>query len=125
GRIHAEADGRPGLVIDRFGEALVVQVTTAGMALLTPILLEALQAELAPRTIVLKNDSPVRELEGLKRETIVAKGDLAGPVELQENGARFLADLAGGQKTGWFYDQRDNRRFIGGLSPAAPVPDVY
>ncbi|HYX02430.1 MAG TPA: class I SAM-dependent rRNA methyltransferase [Reyranella sp.] len=123
--IHAEADGLPGLVIDRFGEALVVQVNTAGMALLTPILLEALQAELAPRTIVLKNDSPVRELEGLKRETIVAKGDVSSPVELQENGARFLADLAGGQKTGWFYDQRDNRRFMAGLSRGARVLDVY
>ena len=62
--IHAEADGLPGVIVDRFGDALVVQVNTAGMELLTPVLLEALEAELSPKTIVLKNDSPVRELEG-------------------------------------------------------------
>ena len=73
--IHAEADGLPGVIVDRFGDALVVQVNTAGMELLTPVLLEALEAELSPKTIVLKNDLPVRELEGLKRETTVAKGD--------------------------------------------------
>src|SRR5260370_598488 len=99
---------------DRFGEALVVQVNTAGMELLTPVLLEALEAELSPTTIVLKNDSPVRELEGLKRDVTIAKGDASGTVELVENGARFVADLSVGQKTGWFYDQRDNRRFMAG-----------
>src|SRR3981189_2291978 len=97
--IHAEADGLPGVIVDRFGDALVVQVNTAGMELLTPGLLEALEAELSPKTIVLKNDSPVRELEGLKREVTVAKGDASGTVELIENGARFVADPCGGQKT--------------------------
>jgi 23S rRNA (cytosine1962-C5)-methyltransferase len=123
--IHAEADGLPGLIVDRFGEALVVQVNTAGMELLTPVLLEALDAELAPATVVLKNDSPVRAFEGLKREVTIAKGDVSGPIELQENGARFVADLSGGQKTGWFYDQRDNRRFMAGLAKGARVLDVY
>ena len=73
--IHAEADGLPGVIVDRFGDALVVQVNSAGMDALTPVLLEALEAELSPKTIVLKNDSPVRELEGLKREVTVAKGN--------------------------------------------------
>src|SRR5258708_35648630 len=123
--IHAEADGLPGVIIDRFGEALVVQVNTAGMELLTPVLLEALEAELSPTTIVLKNDSPVRELEGLKRDVTIAKGDASGTVELVENGARFVADLSVGQKTGWFYDQRDNRRFMAGLAQDARVPHVY
>ena len=113
------------MIVDRFGDALVVQVNTAGMELLTPVLLEALEAELSPKTIVLKNDSPVRELEGLKREVTVAKGDASGTVELIENGARFVADLSGGQKTGWFYDQRDNRRFMAGLAKDARVLDVY
>ena len=123
--IHAEADGLPGLVVDRFGDALVVQVNSAGMDRLTPILLEALDAELSPKTIVLKNDSPVRELEGLKREVVIAKGEASGPIELIENGARFIADLSGGQKTGWFYDQRDNRRFVADLARDATVLDVY
>ncbi|WP_296322935.1 class I SAM-dependent rRNA methyltransferase [Reyranella sp.] len=122
--IHAEADGLPGVIIDRFGDAFVVQVNTAGMDALTPVLLEALEAEFSPTTIVLKNDSPVRELEGLKREVVVAKGE-AGSIELIENDARFVADLSEGQKTGWFYDQRDNRRFMAGLAKDARVLDAY
>ena len=123
--IHAEADGLPGVIVDRFGDALVVQLNSAGMDRLTPVLLEALEAEFAPKTIVLKNDSPVRALEGLKREVVVAKGEANTSIELVENGARFVADLAGGQKTGWFYDQRDNRRFMAGLAKGASVLDVY
>jgi 23S rRNA (cytosine1962-C5)-methyltransferase len=122
--IHAEADGLPGVIVDRFGDAFVVQVNTAGMDALTPVLLEALEAEFSPSTIVLKNDSPVRELEGLKREVVVAKGQ-AGSIELIENDARFVADLSEGQKTGWFYDQRDNRRFMAGLAKDARVLDAY
>ncbi|MDO8977334.1 class I SAM-dependent rRNA methyltransferase [Reyranella sp.] len=122
--IHAEADGLPGVIIDRFGDAFVVQVNTAGMDALTPILLEALEAEFSPTTIILKNDSPVRELEGLTREVVVAKGQ-AGSIELIENDARFVADLSEGQKTGWFYDQRDNRRFMAGLAKDARVLDAY
>ena len=123
--IHAEADGLPGVIVDRFGDALVVQVNSAGMDRLTPVLLEALEAELSPKTIVLKNDSPVRELEGLKREVVVAKGEAVDAIELIENGAKFVADLSGGQKTGWFYDQRDNRRFMAGFAKDASVLDVY
>jgi 23S rRNA (cytosine1962-C5)-methyltransferase len=122
--IHAEADGLPGVIIDRFAEAFVVQINNAGMEALTPVLLEALEAELSPTTIVLKNDSPVRELEGMKREVVVAKGN-GGPIELLENGAKFVADLSEGQKTGWFYDQRDNRRFVACLARDANVLDVY
>lgn len=122
--IHAEADGLPGVIIDRFGDAFVVQVNTAGMDALTPILLAALEAEFSATTIILKNDSPVRELEGLKREVVVAKGR-AGSIELIENDARFVADLSEGQKTGWFYDQRDNRRFMAGLAKDARVLDAY
>lgn len=122
--IHAEADGLPSVIIDRFGDAFVVQVNSAGMEALTPILLEALEAEFSPKTIILKNDSPVRELEGLTREVIVAKGE-AGSIELVENDARFVADLAGGQKTGWFYDQRDNRRFMAQFAKDARVLDVF
>lgn len=122
--IHAEADGLPGVIIDRFGDAFVVQVNTAGMDALTPVLLEALEAEFSPKTIILKNDSPVRVLEGLPREVVIAKGE-AGTIELIENDARFVADLSEGQKTGWFYDQRDNRRFMAGLAKDARVLDAY
>lgn len=123
--IHAEADGFPGTVIDRFGDVLVLQVNTAGMDRLLPALAEALEAELAPRAMLLRNDSPARELEGLETGVEMLSGRLDGPLELVENGARFLADPREGQKTGWFYDQRDNRAFAASLTGGARVLDAY
>lgn len=123
--IHAEADGLPGLVIDRFGKALVCQFNTAGMALLEADVLAALDQVLAPEIVVLRNDSSARLAEGLGSEVRVAKGTVDGPVEVIENGARFTADLLGGQKTGWFFDQRANRRFISSLTRELRVLDLY
>lgn len=123
--IHSEADNLPGLIVDRYGDVVVLQVNTAGMETLIPVVLEALAEVLAPRAVVLKNDSPVRGLEGLPLEHKLAVGSLDGPVELIENGARFVADLTDGQKTGWFYDQRDNRAFISRLAAGKRMLDVY
>jgi 23S rRNA (cytosine1962-C5)-methyltransferase len=123
--VHAEADGLPGLVVDRFAGVLVVQANAAGMARLEPLILEALDILLAPEAIILRNDSPARALEGLPREMRVAKGRFAGLVLVHENSAVFGADLLGGQKTGWFFDQRDNRRFVAGLARDARVLDLY
>jgi 23S rRNA (cytosine1962-C5)-methyltransferase len=123
--IHAEADGLPGLVVDRFGKALVCQFNTAGMALLEADVLAALDQVLAPEIVVLRNDSSARLAEGLSNEVQVAKGNVEGPVELIENGARFTADLLGGQKTGWFFDQRANRRFMSRLARDLRVLDLY
>jgi 23S rRNA (cytosine1962-C5)-methyltransferase len=123
--VHAEADGLPGLVVDRFGAVLVVQSNAAGMARLEPAVLDALGELLSPDVIVLRNDSPARRLEGLASETRVATGSLGGPVPVHENGAVFRADLLAGQKTGWFFDQRDNRRFIAALARGARVLDLY
>ena len=89
--VHAEADGVPGLVVDRFAGVLVVQSNAAGIVRLEPLVLEALDALLAPEVIVLRNDSPTRALEGLTRETRVAKGTVGGPVVVHENGVEFLA----------------------------------
>ena len=123
--IHAEADGLPGLVIDRYGDALSIQMNTALSEVLRPLLLEAVDAVLAPSVMVLRNDSTARLLEGLKQEVAVLRGDADRPVELVEYGVRFVADLAGGQKTGWFYDQRDNRHFVAGLARGARMLDLY
>jgi 23S rRNA (cytosine1962-C5)-methyltransferase len=123
--VHAEADGLPGLVVDRFGTVLVVQSNTAGTARLEPVVLAALGELLSPETIVLRNDSPARGLEGLGSETRLARGGLDSPATVHENGAVFHADLLAGQKTGWFFDQRDNRRFIAGLARGARVLDLY
>jgi 23S rRNA (cytosine1962-C5)-methyltransferase len=123
--IHSEADRLPGLVIDRYGDVVAVQTNTAGMERLLPELLDALGRVLVPRAVVLRNDSPVRQLEGLPAYHRIAAGELDGPVELVENGCRFLADLTEGQKTGWFYDQRDNRAFMAHLGRGRRVLDVY
>jgi len=123
--VHAEADGLPGFVVDRFAGILVVQSNAAGIARLEPLVLDTLDALLAPETIVLRNDSPARALEGLTSETRVAKGTVSGSVVVRENGIEFLADPLAGQKTGWFFDQRDNRRFVAALAHDTRVLDLY
>ena len=122
---HAEADGLPGLVVDRFADVLVVQLNAAGIARFEPLVLEVLDSLLAPEAVLLRNDSPARVLEGLPSETRVAKGTVDGPVVVRENGIEFLADPLAGQKTGWFFDQRDNRRFVAALARNARVLDLY
>ncbi|MGC2415954.1 MAG: class I SAM-dependent methyltransferase, partial [Stellaceae bacterium] len=123
--VHAEADGLPGLVIDRFGGVLAMQANTAGMDRLTPLITEALRELISPAAIVLRNDSSARGQEGLPLETAVALGTIEGPVKIEEGGAVFLADVLAGQKTGWFFDQRDNRAFIAGLAGGTRVLDLY
>ncbi|HZA66329.1 MAG TPA: class I SAM-dependent rRNA methyltransferase [Geminicoccaceae bacterium] len=123
--VHAEADGLPGLVIDRFADLLVCQLNSAGIARLEPAILEALDRLLAPRVVVLRNDSPVRELEGLDQEVRIAKGALDGAAELVENGLTYLIDPLEGQKTGWYYDQCDNRAFVARLARDQEVLDLY
>jgi 23S rRNA (cytosine1962-C5)-methyltransferase len=87
-------------------------------------ILAALDSLLAPRTVVLKGDAPSRALEGLAPDVRVAKG-AGARIQVEENGARYLADLAEGQKTGWYYDQRDNRAFIASLAKGKSVLDAY
>lgn len=123
--VHGEADDLPGLVIDRYGTALSVQVNAAGMERLLPALLAALDELVAPSAVVLRNDGSARSLEHLESYVRVAKGTLDGPIEGESDGVRFLADLAGGQKTGWFFDQAPARRLVAGLAPGRRVLDVY
>ncbi|WP_119461284.1 class I SAM-dependent rRNA methyltransferase [Rhodospirillaceae bacterium SYSU D60014] len=123
--VHAEADGLPGTILDRFGAVIVMQVNTAGMERLLPELLAALDEVLAPEVVLLRNDSAARTLEGIDSYCRLAKGTLEGPIELIENGVRFLADPREGQKTGWFFDQRANRAFVARLAKDVRVLDVY
>ncbi len=124
--VHAEADGLPGTILDRYGDVVVVQTNAAGSDRLLDLLLDALHSLLAPRAVVLRNDSPARATEGLEAETEIVRGALDGPMVLEENGAKFAVELASGQKTGWFYDQRGNRAFMAELAKdAAKVLDMY
>lgn len=122
--VHAEADGLPGLVIDRYGDALALQANTAGMEALTPLLVEALSELVAPRLIIARNDAGVRSLEGLPEETKVLLGE-AGTVLAEEGGLHFSVDLLGGQKTGWFFDQRENRDRVAKLAAGGTMLDAF
>lgn len=125
--VHAEADGLPGIVIDRFGDACVVQPNAAW----AEAHLEALTAALATVTgtkVILKNASGrTRGLEGLDDVNATLRGAAPdAPVPVQMNGATYMADLTGGQKTGLFFDQRENHAFATRLvAPGARVLDVF
>jgi 23S rRNA (cytosine1962-C5)-methyltransferase len=123
--VHAEADGLPGLVVDRFAGVFVLQLNTAGMAALATPLLSALDEVFAPDAVVLRNDSASRQMEGLALETAVAKGSLPDPMTVREQGLVFHADVLSGQKTGWFFDQRENRAFAGSLAAGGRVLDAF
>ena len=123
--VYGESDGLPGLVVDRFGDVLSVQTNTVGMELLQPVIIVALEKLLSPRAIVLKNTSSLRQLEGLEEYTRLVSGELAGLVEIEENGVRFRVDVLGGQKTGWFFDHRSNRAFASQLAKGQAVLDLF
>jgi 23S rRNA (cytosine1962-C5)-methyltransferase len=104
-----ESDGLPGLVVDRYGDVLVAQVTTAGMERMKADIVGALEKVVKPAAILFRNDVGIRELEGLPLYTETALGTLPVAVDVVEHGLKFQAPLEGGQKTGWFFDQHDNR----------------
>ncbi len=122
--LFGEADGVPGVVIDRYGDYLAVQLTTAGMEAQREALVGALVKVLKPVGIILRNDSSVRELEGLSRYVEVAHGQVPDRVMLEEGGCRFEVSLAQGQKTGWFFDQAANRDQFLRYVPGRRVLDV-
>ena len=123
--LHSEADGLSGLIIDRFDDTLVVQVASAGMEKLQPIWLVVLEHLLEPRAVVMRNDFSARTLEGLPRLTRVVKGSVPEFLPLVENECVYFADVVGGQKTGWFYDIRDNRKMVAELAKDKSVLDVF
>ncbi|HTW33904.1 MAG TPA: class I SAM-dependent rRNA methyltransferase [Rhizomicrobium sp.] len=123
--VHAEGDGLPGLTIDRFDATLSVQITTAGMEKLLDPLTAVLKKVFKPECIVLRADTPVRALEGLESYVRTIGNEAPHHIAVEENGARYFADLAGGQKTGWYYDQRDNRAFLATLAKGRSMLDAY
>ncbi|MBD3610415.1 MAG: class I SAM-dependent rRNA methyltransferase [Gammaproteobacteria bacterium] len=107
--IHGDSDNLPGLVVDRFADYLVVQITTAGMEAVREAIIEALDKVIKPQAILFKNDVGVRQLEGLNQSVEVVMGEFPEQLELEENDTRFVVTPLTGQKTGWFYDHRMNR----------------
>jgi 23S rRNA (cytosine1962-C5)-methyltransferase len=107
--VHGEADLLPSLIVDRYGDYLVVQALSQGMDRLLPAVVSALQARLQPRGILARNDPRARLLEGLERRVDVLAGDVPDAVTVTELGIEYDVDLRKGQKTGLFLDQRDNR----------------
>jgi 23S rRNA (cytosine1962-C5)-methyltransferase len=123
--IAGEADHLPGLLVDRYEDVLVAQITTLGMEQRKDLLRAALEEVLAPRGVVLRNDVGPRALEGLSQENAVWWGEVPDRVAFEENGVKLLADVKEGQKTGFFFDQATNRAFGHPLCKDAEVLDVY
>jgi 23S rRNA (cytosine1962-C5)-methyltransferase len=110
--VYGESDGLPGLVVDRYGSACVVQIGTAGMERLKPRIQQALERVLRCEALLFKNDGSAREMEGLPGYVEAAKGRFDEPSLVVEDGLEFQAPLAEGQKTGWFFDQAANRQAL-------------
>lgn len=123
--VYGDSDFLPGLVVDRFGDYLVVQINSAGMDLVKDEVVEALEKVLSPKGILFRNDGKARVAEGLEGYVAVASGDVPQEVELLENGVKFLAPVHAGQKTGWFFDHRENRARLKGVVEGKRVLDVF
>lgn len=123
--VYGESDGLPGMIVDRFDSVFAVQTSTRGAENLLEPLLAALDEVFSPQAVVIRNTASLRALEGMENYTRLALGDLPQTVILTENGSRFRVDLMEGQKTGWFYDHRDNRARLAGWAKGARVLDLF
>lgn len=124
--VFGEADTLPGLVIDKYADILVLQVSTVGMHVRLGEILGALpDTGLAARAVVLRADTPMAELEGFSGENRVLTGEVASPVRIEQDGLLFDVDVMEGQKTGFYLDQRENRRSACGLLEGPRVLDCF
>ena len=124
--IHSEGDFLPGLIVDRYGDYLVAQFLTAGMEILKPVLLDALKYVFDPKAIYEHDDVDARRMEGLEESTHVLYGKEPPEfIEIEECGHKFIVDIKLGQKTGFFLDQRENRRKIAGFSKSKRVLNCF
>lgn len=123
--IHSEADGIPGLIVDKYGPMLVVQVTSLGLLPFLDTIWGALDVLYHPRGIYEHGELSVRDREGLPKENRLVYGELASPIEIHEHGVRLVVDLVGGQKTGHFLDQYENRGQVARLAGGRRVFDAF
>ena len=123
--IHAEADGLPAVIADSLGPVISLQCLSLGMEQFLPVIVDTLREQLSPAGIYERNDVPVRRLEGLEERTGLLYGQVPERVEILENGIRFLVDVRGGQKTGFFLDQKENRAAIAPFCQGKRVLDCF
>jgi 23S rRNA (cytosine1962-C5)-methyltransferase len=123
--VFSEADFLPGLIVDKYLDCLVVQFLAKGMEVRKNIIISVLQEIFTPRCIVARNDSGMRKLEGLDETIDVLYGDMPGTVEIEENGLNFVVDLLSGQKTGYFFDQKENHLLLKKISVGKDVLDCF
>jgi 23S rRNA (cytosine1962-C5)-methyltransferase len=123
--VHGESDGLPGLIVDQYGSVLVMQLGSAGPEHWRETIADTLQELCSPVCIYERSDSDGRELEGLPARSGVVRGKLPESVEVTEHGIRFTVDVAAGQKTGFYLDQRDNRALTGTLASDRDVLNCF
>lgn len=123
--LYGESDGVPGLTLDRYDEVIVAQANTAGIERLKSEVEAAVQKVLKPRAMAWKNDAGIRAMEQLSSYADIAFGELPAPLIVREDGLEFAIDPIGGQKTGWFYDQRANRDALAPYVKGVRVLDVF
>ncbi len=123
--VYGEADALPSLIVDRYGDLVVMQTLALGMDVRKPMLAGLLAELLQPRAMYERNDPPARHLEGLPSQTGWLRGEADPLVEFEEGRARLLVDVARGQKTGFFLDQRENRLAAAALCHGAAVLDAF
>jgi len=124
--VYGDSDGLPGLVIDRFGDVAVVQISSITMEMHRQEIIDAIHKVAKPKTIVLKNDGKLRAVEGLPEYVEIVHGELVDDcAPLIENDTNFMAPVIHGQKTGWFYDHRENRAQLNRLVKGKRVLDVF
>ncbi len=123
--VHGESDGLPGLVVDRYGDTLVMQVLSAGMERWRGALADLLVELTGCANLYERSDAEVRDLEGLPARAGILRGKLPAPLVIREHGLKFYVDVEKGQKTGFYLDQRDNRRRVGELANGKDVLNCF
>jgi len=123
--VYGESDGLPGLIIDRYGDVLVLSFTALGMERWRTAIIEGVLEIFAPRAIVLRNDTRLRLKEGLPLEKEVIAGELHEDIVIQEHGLSYFVDVMEGRKTGFFFDQRENRGMLARFIKGKTVLDCY
>jgi 23S rRNA (cytosine1962-C5)-methyltransferase len=123
--VHGESDGLPGVIADRYGDVVVLQLLSAGAEMWRDAIVEAIADAVAPRAIVERSDADVRALEGLAPRVGVLRGALPETVAFRESGLDYAVDVLAGQKTGFYLDQRDNRRIVGAHATGRRVLNAF